>query len=637
MPRLPGLPKTAGISGGARQTPLSPRVPTTIVIANLVVFVLLFVAGVPCQGAAPDFRIEQQKGTDLILVSMPKAGGHKLEIDDAFGFRTPAVVQTFTGASFQFHANTAGLIPGLDYYVRADGGQPQGFRIRLGASLDQPAANCGMLRTTWEADGRLRTGVAFSGVRWESGLERWVLIPHTYLIGESIASAELFLRPALWAARACGDLRTLDEIAQYYLLMLEQTETVGALLKRPNLTMEASQRLGQTDRSARTFAAPFGDQTGEAELFISQWLHPAALLVRLISLLPQERRTSAMKSFAAQYTPFIVAEHLDRYLVQECLPAPGGGPCVAHMERWKRAMRGLKGPVPWDTAMSDIDLWLIASAAEILGAHSNDPALAPLRPDQVALLRSAVETGIRFFQSKRTDYPETKDFAGRRVGSASYFNGDYTAHSDYDYSGVTSDKFPLPSQKKVYAGASWDIGHAYRVPVFLRALYENRKATGSAFPAYHDLEMVVNQYLYRVFNGDFQYPLFHNFLDGSDGWFRVGFNGPGFGHPPSLYCNMRNDQQRCMTPGSIIGWGQLAFVNSDLARLEQALVSLGLDDKLQTREFRDRYYFYGYPYQIASSEERPSKKVYGTALYFVIAENAEMISTPTETPRTSSN
>jgi hypothetical protein len=128
-----------------------------------------------------------------------------------------------------------------------------------------------------------------------------------------------------------------------------------------------------------------------------------------------------------------------------------------------------------------------------------------------------------------------------------------------------------------------------------------------------------------VFNGDFSHPLFHNYFDGSDGWFRVGFNGPGFGYPPSIYCNMHNDQQRCLTPGNIIGWGQLAFVNPDLARLEQSLVNLGLDDKLETREFRDRYYFYVYRYQIVSSEERPSKKIYGTALYYVIAENADMI------------
>jgi len=609
----------------------------TIHMPRHLLAVLVLFAAASSSATPSGFRIDQQKGTDLIHVSVSHAGLHKLEIDDAFEFRTPVVVQSFSGRSFQFNANEAGLIPGLEYHVRLDEGQAQGLPLTLSASFTQPAANCEMLRTTWEEEGRLRTGVAFSGVRWELGSNHWVLIPRSYLIGSYIYSAELFLRPALQAARACGDFRTLDEIAQYYLLMLKQTETVGELLNRTNLTMETRQRLGPVARSARTFAASFGGEAGEGELYNSQWLHPAALLLRLISLLPNERRTPVMKSFAAQYTSFIVAEQLNRYLIQECLPAPGGGPCVARIERWKRVLRGLKGPLPWDTAMSDIDLWLIASAAEILGAHSNDPALAPLGPDQVAMLRSAVDTGIRFFQSKRTDYPETKDFEGRRVGSASYFNGDYTAHPDYEYSGVTSEQFPVPSQKKVYAGASWDISHAYRLPVFLRALYENRKATGSAFPAYHDLEMVVNQYLYRVFNGDFNFPLFHNYFDGSDGWFRVGYNGPGFGHPPSIYCDMRNDKTRCLTPGNIIGWGQLAFVDTVLAQLEQSLVKLGFDDQPQVQRFRDRYYFCASAYQIVGAEERPSRKIYGTALYYVIAENAAMIPNATETVASTSS
>src|SRR5215470_6707758 len=107
MPSVQGLPTSGGISGNARQTPVSLRVPAFIVFANLFVLLLPFVADVPCQGAALDFRIEQQEGTDLILVRMPKAGVHKLEIDDAFEFRTPVVVQTFSGSGFQFQANEA--------------------------------------------------------------------------------------------------------------------------------------------------------------------------------------------------------------------------------------------------------------------------------------------------------------------------------------------------------------------------------------------------------------------------------------------------------------------------------------------------------------------------------------------------
>jgi len=578
-----------------------------------------------------NFRIAQQRGTDLIQVSVSGGGRHKLEIDDGFAFRAPVVARNFSGSNLRFHANEVGLIPGIDYMARLDGG-PAALHLRLAlpSSFTEPRVNCGMLRDTWEENGRLRTGVAFSGVRWDDGAKRWVVTQHSYLIGQLIYSAELFLRPALHAARVCNDLQTLDEIAQYYVVMLQQTETVGALLQRPNVTLETKERLRFADPSARTYAASFGDQVGEGELYNAQWLHPAAQLLRLISLLPGERRTQAMKTFASQYTAFIVTEQLERYFGQDRLPAPGGGPSVTRTQRWALALRGLKGPAPWDTAMSDIDLWLLASAAEVLGAHANDPALVPLGDDQVRGLRSAIEGGARFFESKRTDYPATRNFQGERVGSASYFNGDYAAHPDYAYSAITSETLPSPSHKQAYAEASWDISHAYRLPIFLRALYENRKATGSTFPSYHDLQMVVNQYLYRVFNRDFDYPLFHNYFDGSDGWHRVGFNGPGFGYPPSSFCDTHDDKHPCLTPGNIIGWGQLTFVSRDLVRLEQSLVNLGFDEKSKTREFRNRYYFYGFPYEIVGSEERPSRKIYGTGLYFVIAENAEMIPARTQ-------
>ena len=88
---------------------------------------------------------------------------------------------------------------------------------------------------------------------------------------------------------------------------------------------------------------------------------------------------------------------------------------------------------------------------------------------------------------------------------------------------------------------------------------------------------MVNQYVYRVFNGDYSRPLFHNYLDGSDGWHRVGYHGAAFGYPPSPYCDMHNPNQPCMTPGQIMGWGLLAFSSPDLAALEQALVRLALD------------------------------------------------------------
>ena len=215
--------------------------------------------------ASGEWQILQQRGTDLIQMSSTTSGRHKLEINDAFGFRTPVATQTFTGSSFELHGNDFALIPGVDYHIRFDGGPAiRDFRLVSGPSFTEPEVNCSMLRQTWEATGRLKTGVAFSAVRWQPG-RGWVPIPHSYLIGQSLYNVELYLQPAINSAWACQDLETLDEVAQYFLAMLEQTMPVGNLLSRPNVTAESRDRLASVDPSARTFIATFGDQVGEGE------------------------------------------------------------------------------------------------------------------------------------------------------------------------------------------------------------------------------------------------------------------------------------------------------------------------------------------------------------------------------------
>ena len=93
---------------------------------------------------------------------------------------------------------------------------------------------------------------------------------------------------------------------------------------------------------------------------------------------------------------------------------------------------------------------------------------------------------------------------------------------------------------------------------------------------------------------------------------------------------MRNPNQPCLTPGNIIAWGQLAFASPDLARLEQSLVKLAFDTKPETRQFRDRYYFYAENrYEVLGAQ---GKQTYAIALYFVIADNAGMIDSRPESP-----
>ena len=350
-------------------------------------------------------------------------------------------------------------------------------------------------------------------------------------------------------------------------------------------------------------------------------IRPPSYFASSASCRPNQR-TPAMQKFAAQYTPFIVRDQLDRYLVQQRLLLPGGGQ-GGRIEVWRRALAGLKGDTPWAATFTDIDLWLMASAAEVLGAHANDPALVPLLPPQAEMLRRAVETGSRFVESRRDDYPATKNFRGEQVGSVSYANGDWAQSPDLDYSGVTSEKFPTPPEQQRLPNAGWDMAHAYRLPIFMRALYENRKATGVDWPTYHELQLFTNQYMYRVFNADYSHPLIHTHLDGSDGWHRVGYSGAEFGFPPSPYCDQHNPHRPCMTPNSVMAWGYLAFANPDLAELQHALVKLALDPDPQAQQFLNRYYYADdTPFRVLGP---PGKQIYAMALYYVIGDDAEMI------------
>lgn len=574
-------------------------------------------------------------GTDVTRIDGAGAGKHTLEIDDAPGFAAPVATIVFQGSSTKVHGNQVGIIPGLTYYFRVDHFElAQPLRILdRNSTPDGDGVSCSMLHNNWELSARFDIGTALSGLKWVGN--HWAIAPHSYLLGESLYNVEMLMRPAIAAARACNDREVLDQIAQYYNIMLSQTETVGQLLARPVVTAETRSRLASANSDARTFSAKFSAEAGEGELYLTQWLHPAALMVRLVTTLPENERTPAMREFAAKYASFIVKDQLNRYLYEETLPPLGGVTVRGRVARWEQAMHGLRGGVPWDTAMSDIDLWLLASAVEILGAHANDPQLVVISDSDARKLREAVSVGIRFFQSKRTVHPDTKNFEGTVVGSASYFDGDYVAHSDFAFSAVETESLPDAAERKVNPKASWDISHVYRLPIFLRALYENRNATGENFPQMRDLELVVNEYVYKVFTGDFTKPQFRNNFDGCDGWFRVDYNGQGFGYPPSSYCDMRNPKRPCMMPGAVIGWPELQFVNRDLRRLEASLLQLAAQTDPSVIQFRDRHYFSnGSPYKTNVIDGRA---LYGGALYMVAAEDAELCSDTARTEAGQSN
>ena len=320
------------------------------------------------------FTITVEPAIDAFRIETARTGRHRLEIDDSPGFSTPVVSTVFQGRSIKVDPRTAALIPGIRYWVRVDRSAAAELQLPAQPVIAQRGLDCETLQATWQQSGRFLAGVAYSQLEWDDHARRWMPRLPAVPIGETLYTAELVLRPALSAARACHQLQTMDEIALYYTAMLDKTQTLATFLKMPNLTEESRARMEGSNPNARTFSARFGtDRIGEGELYNSQWLHPAALLIRLISQLPKQERTPGMDAFLSRFTPFLVQDQLLRFLFDQPMPALAGRAHRGRVAHWDLALRGLQGQKHWETAMSDIDLWLLSSAAEVLGAHANDP------------------------------------------------------------------------------------------------------------------------------------------------------------------------------------------------------------------------------------------------------------------------
>jgi hypothetical protein len=466
----------------------------------------------------------------------------------------------------------------------------------------EPYLNSTYLRKAWESTGREWVH-KYSGVRWNEAAGKWEIDeqwPHQDEVAQQAYYVEQATGPAVNMGSVCHDVRLLDELTQFYIVYANRFTTLGELRRQGmSASLDTRPLESRGEDSARTLSSidkqPTGSRIRECLLCNSQFLHPASRLIRVITLLPESERTPAMKNFAALYAPLIVRDHLIRVLYETEFSDHYGAKELPRqqVQAWKAITASSSRPkLSHQYAMQDVDLYLIATAAEILGANANDPKLVALKPDDKAHLVEIVQAGVNLFQKKRTLYPDTKNFHGEVVGSASYFNGDLDDHPDNAYSAYTGSAVPTPSDKKALRGASWDTGHFYRVPLFMRSLYDNKKATGVDFPTDHDVQLVTNQYMYRVFRGDFAHPLFNNYFDGSNGWYRVGYHGPAFGYPPVQDCDAHSSDRPCEAPGTVYGWGQVASFNPDLIELEHALATLGWREDPETKRFKDRYYWY---------------------------------------------
>jgi hypothetical protein len=484
-----------------------------------------------------------------------------------------------------------------------------------------------------------------------------------YQVATMAQMNEMILDDAVQEAQQHFDISRIDELAQYYYQYMNSTATltlpgasspttfgarialvsdlinIGTAEGFPTTQLSSSYLTTVWPSTTKTMATYTAGQIEECQLCNEIFLYSAAKLMRLITTVPSGSRTTNMTSFISAYKSFLVDDIILRYVYNYKVPL---GTCATYMS-------GLADPTSnynfWNYvttnysqratnslecySMANNNLYLIGMAAEILGANANNSTLVPLTNSspcsslaacELTNLQNVVQAGVAFFKKKQNDHSSTTtNFQGQSATAISYFDGDFvvlgtTVLPDTAYSCFSSSSYPttqcnLPgSPTNPVPLVSWDNSHYATVPLFLRSLFDNKKVINSLtgnFPAPSDLSAASNQLIYNVMQNHTQSsgqtkPVFANYMDGTDGWYRVGYNGTNSGYAPSSSCDARSTNPPALStgpwtcvaaPGVTSNWGGLSAFSSDLNQIEQNFVALAQATDTTSQNFRDLHYY----------------------------------------------
>jgi hypothetical protein len=371
----------------------------------------------------------------------------------------------------------------------------------------------------------------------------------------------------------CQDLYVLEELISLYLLALDslvETEHY-VFFYYPHSPRQSVQKLNKKHRMWLTRQEPVGE---EVILVSSQFLYVVSEAINIITNIEQAKRTHTMQEFVLKFTP-ILLNHYKRWIFDKVGPfqvrgwgCKMKGKYVAtglnHFEfitkKLKRKLGDGDSP-GFCNSVTDTDMWIIAGVSNLLAAYKKENQLAKIPLEDFERLIIYVKTGVQLLQS-RISYSTLKNFDGKTVEGANFDLGAWDDHATYAYAGCSKEKYPALNSffniKRRKSGLGWDLSHARRFVHVFEALFKNKKLLHLEFPTEEIMEKLANQLLYSVFNRNFKKPLFSNFMDGSNGWYRVGYRGRiGFGYGPW-------DMSIAVLTGGYSLW---ARYNEDIAKL----------------------------------------------------------------------
>ena len=318
-------------------------------------------------------------------------------------------------------------------------------------------------------------------------------------------------------------------------------------------------------------------------LYLSQYFYQVVETIHTITMIPKENRTDNMRALL-KAADRVLIDHYDRWIFKRKFKKSGSkdGEYQSHLPALKEYLVWSKFPDQRLNngkdksfySIKDKDVWLVAGLVEILAAIDQDPeSFSPEVRKLTTKYDEYINIAMQIIEMRLLS-TDLKDFTGKPVKGLVFEPGFWENNGTSLYAGYTGTTYPKPSDKKKVSTLGMDMGHSIRYPHVFETFHRNRHITKTNFPDEATMKGLANQFAYGIFNHSFDRPLFSNYFDGSNGWYRVGYGGRnGFGYSPHQ-----------LSYSVVEGYfGLWATYNPDVAKVMDSIWSL-FDEKDKDRK-----------------------------------------------------
>lgn len=274
-----------------------------------------------------------------------------------------------------------------------------------------------------------------------------------------------------------------------------------------------------------------GNSGKEVFLVSSLFTYSLTRLTNIIANTPQSQRTTTMNDFLTKYVT-VIANNYDRWLYRAKIFQVRGWGCTNRSDFtfYEYAAAQLARTLGTEASYCNA-IWgksMVGGVGELLAASKIDPRNVFINSSIKSGLQDYVDLAVRLILSRLT---RTTCGPGNNESCLEFDVGVWTDHPEDLFAGYTGATFPTTANISKVATITSDIGHFSEEIIDLESLYRHRETLGLTFPSTDDMKAFSNQFVYRVFNGNYEYPRFSNYMDGSNGWYKVDLDNHT-GYPP---------------------------------------------------------------------------------------------------------